>query len=201
MAKRLLDLILALGTLPVWLPLLGLLSLAVWWRMGRPVFFRQWRPAYRGEAFRIVKLRSMTDARDAAGEPLPDAQRLTPFGRWLRATSLDELPELLQVLGGTISLVGPRPLSMDYLPLYSERQARRHEVKPGLTGWAQIHGRNTVDWPQRLEMDVWYVDNRSLWLDLKILAQTVMLVLRRRGIADNDCATMRPFEGNSNSGK
>ncbi len=195
MLKRLMDLLLTLLTAPLWLPLLVAVAVLVKCKLGRPIFFRQLRPGYREQPFRILKFRTMLDLKDAKGEPLPDAERLTGFGRRLRASSLDELPELLQVLSGKMSLVGPRPLMMEYIPLYSERQRRRHEVRPGLTGWAQIHGRNTLDWAKRLEMDVWYVENRSLWLDLKILTKTAGLVLSRTGITAKGEATIQPFKG------
>lgn len=189
------DLLITLFTAPLWLPLLVVVAVLVRWKLGRPVFFRQLRPGYRAQPFRILKFRTMLDRNDAGGKPLPDAERLTDFGRRLRASSLDELPELLQVLSGKMSLVGPRPLMMEYIPLYSERQRRRHEARPGLTGWAQIHGRNSLDWAERLEMDVWYVENRSLWLDIKILARTIGLVLSRKGITAEGQATLQPFKG------
>lgn len=195
MVKRLMDLLITLFTAPLWLPLLVVVAVLVRWKLGRPVFFRQLRPGYRAQPFRILKFRTMLDRNDAGGKPLPDAERLTDFGRRLRASSLDELPELLQVLSGKMSLVGPRPLMMEYIPLYSERQRRRHEARPGLTGWAQIHGRNSLDWAERLEMDVWYVENRSLWLDIKILARTIGLVLSRKGITAKGQATLQPFKG------
>ncbi|MCC5834583.1 MAG: sugar transferase [Opitutales bacterium] len=195
MVKRLMDLLITLFTAPLWLPLLVVVAVLVRWKLGRPVFFRQLRPGYRAQPFRILKFRTMLDRNDAGGKPLPDAERLTDFGRRLRASSLDELPELLQVLSGKMSLVGPRPLMMEYIPLYSERQRRRHEARPGLTGWAQIHGRNSLDWAERLEMDVWYVENRSLWLDIKILARTIGLVLSRKGITAEGQATLQPFKG------
>jgi lipopolysaccharide/colanic/teichoic acid biosynthesis glycosyltransferase len=150
-----------------------------------------------GRPFQILKFRTMTDLRDADGALLPDAERLTPFGRWLRSTSLDELPALWNVLRGDMSLVGPRPLLVQYLPLYSARQARRHEVRPGITGWAQVNGRNALTWPQKFELDVWYVENRSFWLDLRILWMTLLVVLRRDGISAHGEATMPPFTGNN----
>ncbi|KAB2847881.1 MAG: sugar transferase, partial [Hyphomicrobiaceae bacterium] len=174
MPKRLFDLAAVLVTLPLWLPLLAALTLIVRLKLGSPVLFAQDRPGLGGKTFRLVKLRSMTDARDAAGELLPDAVRLTPFGRWLRATSLDELPELWNVLKGDMSLVGPRPLLIEYLPLYSPDQARRHEVRPGVTGWAQVNGRNAISWEQKFDYDVFYVAHRSLWLDIRILAMTAL---------------------------
>ncbi len=194
--KRLFDVCVALGLLvALALPLL-LLAWAVRRNLGSPVLFRQLRPGLQGRPFMMVKFRTMTDARDAGGALLPDAQRLTKFGRFLRASSLDELPELWNVLRGEMSLVGPRPLLMEYLPLYSPEQARRHEVRPGITGWAQINGRNAVSWDQRFLLDVWYVDHRSLWLDLKILWLTGRKVLVREGISAQGDATMPRFTGN-----
>ena len=193
--KRVFDILVVLVTLPLWLAAVALLALLVRARLGRPVLFRQQRVGLHGRRFELVKFRSMTDARDAAGRPLPDADRLTPFGRWLRATSLDELPTLFNVLRGDMSLVGPRPLLVEYLPLYSPRQARRHEVRPGVTGWAQVNGRNTSSWEQRFEHDVWYVEHRSFALDLRILAMTVAKVLGREGISAEGHVTMEPFRG------
>jgi len=160
------------------------------------VFFAQVRPGLYGKPFKLIKFRTMVDLRDETGEPLPDERRLPPFGRWLRATSLDELPELWNVLKGEMSLVGPRPLLMEYLPLYNDQQRRRHEVPPGITGWAQVNGRNAVDWQERFAMDVWYVKNQSLLLDLRILWRTISMVLARRGISADGHATMTPFRGN-----
>jgi lipopolysaccharide/colanic/teichoic acid biosynthesis glycosyltransferase len=173
--------------------------LAVWVRLalGKPVLFSQVRPGLGGKPFTMYKFRTMTNARDAKGELLPDALRLTRFGRFLRASSLDELPELWNVLKGDMSLVGPRPLLMEYLPLYSSFQARRHEVRPGITGWAQVNGRNTLNWEERFELDVWYVDHHSLWLDLRILWLTVRKVIEREGITAKGEATMSKFKGNS----
>lgn len=176
-------------------PLMLVLACLVAVRLGRPVLFRQFRPGYRGRPFELCKFRTMRDLRDERGHPLPDAIRLTPFGQWLRRSSLDELPELWNVLRGDMSLVGPRPLLMQYLPLYTERQARRHEVRPGVTGWAQVNGRNAVSWEDRFEMDVWYVDHRSFALDLRILLRTVGAVLSRSGISQEGHATIAPFTG------
>ena len=189
-AKRSLDIAGAAAGLVLLSPLLAGLAVAVRLTTGAPVLFRQPRAGRHGRAFRIVKFRTMTDARHADGTLLPDAERLTALGRFLRRTSLDELPELVNVLTGDMSLVGPRPLLIEYLPHYTPRQARRHELRPGITGWAQINGRNAVDWPARLEMDVWYVDHRSLGLDLKILSLTVWTVLRSDGISADGHATM-----------
>ncbi len=195
MLKRCFDFSVALGLLIAISPLLGLLALAVRWKLGAPVLFAQTRPGLQGRPFAFYKLRTMTDARDAAGELLPDAARLTPFGGLMRKLSLDELPQLVNVLKGDMSLVGPRPLLMEYLPLYSERQARRHAVRPGITGWAQVNGRNALDWDERFEYDIWYVDHRSFWLDLKIIAMTGWRVLRPQGISQPGQATMSKFTG------
>lgn len=195
MTKRLIDFAVAAAGLLILSPLLLGLALLILIKLGRPVLFSQVRPGLRGQPFRMVKFRSMTDARDSSGALLPDAERLPPFGRFLRATSLDELPELWNVLKGEMSLVGPRPLLMQYLPLYDERQRRRHEVRPGVTGWAQVNGRNAVDWNTRLEMDVWYVDHRSFWLDLRILFLTLRKVVKREGISAAGEATMPAFTG------
>lgn len=193
--KRLFDLLAsAIGLLLLAVPL-ALLAWQVRRKLGSPVLFTQVRPGLHGKPFRMVKLRTMTDARDASGALLPDAQRLTPFGRFLRASSLDELPELWNVLRGEMSLVGPRPLLMEYLPLYSPEQARRHEVRPGITGWAQVNGRNAISWADKFALDVWYVDHRSLWLDARILWLTVRKVLVRDGISAAGEATMPKFEG------
>ncbi|WP_416560463.1 sugar transferase [Limnohabitans sp. yimb22184] len=193
--KRLFDLLAsALGLLMLAVPL----ALLVWQvrrKLGSPVLFTQVRPGLHGKPFKMVKFRTMTDERDASGALLHDAQRLTPFGRWLRASSLDELPELWNVLCGEMSLVGPRPLLMEYLPLYSPEQARRHEVRPGITGWAQVNGRNAISWADKFALDVWYVDHRSLWLDVLILWLTVRKVLVRDGISAAGEATMPRFEG------
>jgi lipopolysaccharide/colanic/teichoic acid biosynthesis glycosyltransferase len=195
MTKRLFDVTGAGLALLLLAPLLLGVALLVRWRLGRPVLFVQERPGLHGRPFRLVKFRTMTDARGPDGTLLPDAARLPRFGRMLRATSLDELPELWNVLRGDMSLVGPRPLLMDYLPLYSPEQARRHEVRPGLTGWAAVNGRNATSWEERFRLDVWYVDHRSFRLDLKILALTLVKVVRREGISAAGEATMPPFRG------
>lgn len=192
---RWLEVAVVLALAPLWLPVAGVIGLLVRLRMGRPVLLRQRRPGRGGIPFELLKFRTMTNARDAHGALLPDAERLTPFGTWLRSTSLDELPELVNVLRGDMSLVGPRPLLMEYLPRYSERHRRRHDVRPGLTGWAQVNGRNALPWPERLDLDVWYVEHRSLLLDLRILAATVRQVLGRHGISAPGEATMLPFTG------
>jgi len=193
--KRLLDVLIAgFALLVLCIPLL-LLLLLVRMKLGTPALFSQLRPGRHGRPFRMYKLRSMTDARDADGELLPDSERLTRFGRFLRSTSLDELPELWNVLKGEMSLVGPRPLLMEYLPLYSAEQARRHEVRPGLTGWAQVNGRNALDWEDRFRLDVWYVDNQTMSLDLRILWLTLRKVFAREGISAAGEATMTRFTG------
>ncbi|MDB4916481.1 MAG: Undecaprenyl-phosphate galactose phosphotransferase [Gemmatimonadetes bacterium] len=192
---RWIETLLVIALAPLWLPVLALVAVLVAWRIGRPVLFRQQRPGMDGRSFELMKFRTMTDARDRDGVLLPDDVRLTPFGRWLRSTSLDELPELINVLRGDMSLVGPRPLLIEYLPRYSERHRRRHLVRPGITGWAQVNGRNALSWPERFELDVWYVEHRSLWLDLKILAMTIDRVVRRTGISSADAATMTLFRG------
>ncbi len=191
--KRVFDLILVLLSLPLWGPLLLVIALLVRVKLGAPVFFRQRRPGLHGRIFELIKFRSMRDASDAQGRPLPDTERLTPFGRVLRASSLDELPELWNVLRGDMSLVGPRPLLVEYLPRYTPEQARRHEVRPGLTGLAQVKGRNALSWEDRFRWDVHYVDNRSLWLDVRIIAMTLLKVLRRDGISAAGEATMPEF--------
>src|ERR1035437_534213 len=193
--KRAFDLSVALAAALVLSPVLALLWLLARARIGDPAFLRQERPGWRGRPFTVLKFRTMTDARDPAGNLLPDAKRLTAFGRWLRQTSLDELPELFNVLKGDMSLVGPRPLLMEYLPRYTVEQARRHEVKPGITGWAQVNGRNAITWEEKFKLDVWYVDHCSLWLDLKILALTVLQVFQRKGISAEGHATMPEFVG------
>ena len=193
--KRLFDLLAsAFGLLILAVPL-AVLAWLVRRKLGSPVFFSQVRPGLHGKPFLMVKFRTMTDARDDNGTLLPDAQRLTPFGRFLRASSLDELPELWNVLRGEMSLVGPRPLLMEYLPLYSPEQARRHELRPGITGWAQVNGRNAVSWADKFALDVWYVDHRSLWLDVRILWLTMRKVLVRDGISAPGDATMPKFNG------
>jgi sugar transferase EpsL len=193
--KRFFDLAIVTAAAPVWLPLVVALMIVVRVKLGSPVFFRQLRPGLHGKGFELIKFRTMTNETDAEGNLLPDAERLTPFGAWLRATSLDELPELINVLKGEMSLVGPRPLLTQYLTRYTPLQARRHEVKPGLTGWAQVNGRNTISWQERFRLDVWYVDHRNLWLDLKILWLTAVKVFRREGITAEGHATMHEFTG------
>ena len=195
MIKRTLDILLSGVAILVFAIVIIVVALIVRFRLGSPVLFRQTRPGRDGKPFQIVKFRTMRDARDAQGRLLPDSERLTSFGRFLRSSSLDELPELWNVLKGDMSLVGPRPLLMEYLPLYSPEQARRHEVRPGLTGWAQVNGRNAISWEEKFALDIWYVDNQSLWLDLKIIWLTVLKVVRREGISAAGEATMPKFEG------
>lgn len=194
--KRLFDVLGAAIGLILLSPVLIVIAFLIWRQMGAPVLFRQTRPGLHGKPFEMVKFRTMRDAVDAKGNPLPDSERLTRLGRFLRASSLDELPELWNVLKGEMSLVGPRPLLVEYLPLYSPEQARRHEVRPGVTGWAQINGRNAISWDQKFALDVWYVDNRSLWLDLKIIWLTIRKVFKREGISAAGEATASPFRGN-----
>jgi sugar transferase EpsL len=197
--KRLFDLLLVLLSAWLWLPVLLIVALAVRLKLGAPVFFYQKRPGKNGVAFELIKFRTMSDAPDDRGNLLPDQERLTAFGRGLRSTSLDELPELLNVLKGDMSLVGPRPLLVQYLKRYSPEQARRHEVRPGLTGWAQVHGRNALSWEEKFKLDVWYVDHQSPWLDLRILGLTVWKILRQEGINAAGEATMPEFQGNQRS--
>ena len=197
--KRVIDLALTLLTSPIWIPAICALALAVRAWLGSPVLFRQVRPGLYGRPFTLLKLRTMSNMASQKGVPLPDEKRLGPFGRMLRAASLDELPELLNVLRGEMSLVGPRPLLTKYLCLYSQEQARRHDVRPGITGWAQVHGRNALSWEDKFELDVWYVDHVSLSLDLKTLFVTVATVLRGKGIRADGYPTMPEFIGNRNT--
>jgi len=193
--KRILDILGSAIGLLILSPVLLIVTLLIRREMGSPVLFRQARPGRGGKPFQMIKFRTMLDAVDASGKPLPDAERLTRLGRFLRSSSLDELPELWNVLKGEMSLVGPRPLLMEYLPLYSPQQARRHEVRPGVTGWAQVNGRNAISWDDKFELDVWYVDNWSLWLDLKIIGLTIWKVSKRDGISAAGEATMPKFTG------
>lgn len=194
--KRLLDITLTVPGLILLSPVLVVVSLFVAWRHGFPILFKQKRPGLHGEIFTIYKFRTMRKLSDPHGNPLPDEKRLTKLGRFLRATSLDELPEVINVLKGEMSLVGPRPLLIEYLPLYNSEQSRRHEVLPGITGWAQIHGRNALAWQKKFALDVWYVDHWSLWLDVKIIGLTIVKVLRREGISQPGQSTAEPFKGN-----
>lgn len=195
LTKRSLDRVIACTLLILLSPVLGILAILVACFVGRPVLFCQERPGRKSKVFVIYKFRTMAETRDGRGSLLPDSERLTMFGRFLRATSLDELPELFNVAKGDMSLVGPRPLLMEYLPRYTSEQARRHEVRPGITGWAQVNGRNAISWEKKFELDVWYVDHQSFWLDLKILAMTVVQVFRRHGISAEGHATMPTFMG------
>jgi sugar transferase EpsL len=191
--KRILDLALTIPALIILSPLLALLALLVRLKLGTPILFRQQRPGLHGKPFTMYKFRTMTNACDTEGNPLPDAERLTPFGRFLRSTSMDELPELFNVVKGEMSLAGPRPLLIQYLERYTSEQMRRHEVRPGITGWAQVNGRNALSWEQKFVLDVWYVDNTSFGLDIKIIALTVWKILKREGISQEGQATMQEF--------
>lgn len=196
MLKRIFDIVASATALIILSPVMAVVAWQISRKMGSPVLFRQVRPGRGGKPFEMVKFRTMKDAIDAGGNSLPDSERLTPFGQFLRSSSLDELPELWNVLKGDMSLIGPRPLLMDYLTLYSSEQYRRHEARPGVTGWAQVNGRNSLSWDEKFKLDVWYVDNQSLWLDIKILFLTVKKVLVRDGISAEGEATMARFEGN-----
>jgi lipopolysaccharide/colanic/teichoic acid biosynthesis glycosyltransferase len=199
--KRASDVVISATLLAVLSPILFVSALLVRVTLGAPVLFRQQRPGRGGRPFTLLKLRTMSDRRDAARTLLPDADRLTRLGRFLRSTSLDELPELINVVRGDMSLVGPRPLLMEYLPLYTAEQARRHEVRPGITGWAQVNGRNALTWTEKFQYDTWYVDHRSTRLDLRILGRTIGQVLTRRGIAAPCSVTMEPFRGTDSAGE
>ncbi len=193
--KRIFDFTAALMALLLLCLPLAVLTLLVRRKLGHPAFFRQVRPGLHGQPFEMIKFRSMTDARGPGGALLPDADRLTPFGRFLRASSLDELPGLWNVLKGEMSLVGPRPLVMEYLPLYTLEQARRHEVRPGITGWAQVNGRNSLSWEEKFNLDLWYVENRNMWIDIKILFHTVKIVLSKKGVSPAHQEIMERFRG------
>jgi sugar transferase EpsL len=195
--KRLLDLILTAVAIPLLLPIGLLIALLVRILLGESVIFRQQRPGLHGKPFYILKFRTMTNAVDREGKLLPDSVRLTSFGRFLRSTSLDELPELLNVLKGEMSLVGPRPLLMHYLDLYSPEEMRRHEVKPGITGWAQVNGRNEILWKEKFALDLWYIDHHSFWLDMRVIALTFLKVFKREGISQRGHATIEEFRGNT----
>jgi sugar transferase EpsL len=194
-SKRIFDIVAVLAGIVILSPLLLFLWLMVFIKHGSPALFKQKRPGLNGVSFTFYKFRTMTNQKDVSGNLLLDAERITSFGAFLRKTSLDELPSLFNVLKGDMSLVGPRPLLMQYLPLYNDEQARRHEVRPGITGWAQINGRNNLSWPKKFEFDVWYVDNQSFWLDIKILFLTMYKVIKREGISAEGEATMSPFTG------
>lgn len=196
MLKRLIDIITSASALLLLSPVILVVAFQINHKLGSPVLFSQHRPGLHGKPFKMIKFRSMLGAVDKQGNPLPDNQRLTRFGNFLRSSSLDELPGLWNILKGDMSLVGPRPLLMEYLPLYSAEQNRRHDVRPGLTGWAQVNGRNAISWQQKFDLDVWYVDNQSLFLDLKILLLTIKKVLIREGINADNHVTMERFTGN-----
>ncbi|RPE26532.1 lipopolysaccharide/colanic/teichoic acid biosynthesis glycosyltransferase [Acinetobacter sp. BIGb0102] len=198
MLKRLLDVVIASIALILLSPLYAYVAYKVKKNLGSPVLFRQVRPGLHGKPFEMIKFRTMKDAIDEQGNPLPDSERLTPFGKMLRSTSLDEMPELWNVIKGDMSIVGPRPLLMEYLPLYNKEQARRHEVRPGMTGHAQVNGRNAISWEQKFKLDTWYVENRSLWLDFKIMLQTVKKVIAKDDISEAGEATMSKFTGTNN---
>ena len=197
MLKRLLDIVIASSALVLLSPVYAFVTYKVRKNLGSPVLFRQVRPGLKGKPFEMIKFRSMKDAVDAQGNPLPDRERLTPFGQMLRSSSLDEMPELWNVIKGEMSIVGPRPLLMEYLPLYNEQQAKRHNVRPGITGYAQVNGRNAISWEKKFELDTWYVENRSLWLDFKIMLKTVQKVLSKDDISAEGEATISKFTGTS----
>ena len=195
MLKRLLDIVIASSALVLLSPVYAFVAYKVRKNMGSPVLFRQVRPGLNGKPFEMIKFRSMKDALDLDGNPLPDSERLTRFGKMLRATSLDEMPELWNVIKGDMSIVGPRPLLMEYLPLYNQEQAKRHNVRPGITGYAQVNGRNAISWEKKFELDTWYVENQSLWLDFKIMLKTVKKVIAKDDISAEGEATMTKFTG------
>ncbi len=197
--KRIFDVLVVLLILIGLFPVIIVVALLIWKNLGSPILFQQERPGLDGKIFRIIKFRTMREAFDSGGNQLPDEDRLTLFGRFLRTTSLDELPGLVNVIKGDMSLVGPRPLLVEYLPLYTSDQARRHKVRPGITGWAQVNGRNALSWEEKFKLDVWYIDNRSFWLDIKILLLTVKKVLVREGISADGHVTIEPFKGNKSS--
>lgn len=193
--KRLFDLLLSLLGILMLFPIMLITSFLIRWKLGTPVIFKQQRPGLQGELFHLYKFRTMTDERDSNGELLPDYLRLTPFGKFIRQLSLDEFPQLFNVIKGEMSLIGPRPLLKEYLPLYTAEQAKRHQVKPGMTGWAQVNGRNALTWEEKFKLDVWYVENQSFLLDLKILCLTIKKVMTAEGISNQDHATMPDFQG------
>ncbi|MDB9494346.1 sugar transferase [Spirulina major CS-329] len=199
--KRTCDKIAASLAVVIFSPILLILALLVRLKLGKPILFCQKRPGLNGKLFNILKFRTMTNDRDEKGKLLPDAERLPPFGQWLRSTSLDELPELINIMKGDMSFVGPRPLLVSYLDRYTPEQARRHQVKPGITGWAQVNGRNAISWEEKFKLDVWYVDHWSLWLDLKILLLTIIKVIKREGISAANHVTMSEFQGNKSSNR
>ncbi len=195
--KRFIDIIISLMILVLFCWLYLILAIMVRVKLGSPVLFKQDRPGYKGRVFKMYKFRTMSDKRDENGELLPDEERLGTFGKWLRSTSMDELPEFINILKGDMSFIGPRPLLVSYLPLYSAEQARRHDVRPGLTGYAQVHGRNSISWKEKFQLDVWYVDHISFITDLRIVLDTVRTVVKREGISQEGNATMEPFNGNN----
>tara|TARA_B110000211_G_scaffold88220_1_gene103335 strand:- start:1813 stop:2409 length:597 start_codon:yes stop_codon:yes gene_type:complete len=196
--KRLFDFIVALSAFVMLLPIIIIVGILIRTKLGSPILFTQDRPGLNGKVFKMMKFRTMLDGKDKHGNLLPDDERMTPFGAFLRSTSLDELPGLFNVLKGDMSLVGPRPLLVQYLPLYSNEQARRHNVRPGITGWAQVNGRNAISWDEKFKLDVWYVDNQGFWLDIKILLLTVKKVFVREGISADGHVTIEPFKGSNN---
>jgi lipopolysaccharide/colanic/teichoic acid biosynthesis glycosyltransferase len=196
--KRLFDFIVALSAFVMLLPIIIIVGILIRTKLGSPILFTQDRPGLNGKVFKMMKFRTMLDGKDKHGNLLPDDERMTPFGAFLRSTSLDELPGLFNALKGDMSLVGPRPLLVQYLPLYSNEQARRHNVRPGITGWAQVNGRNAISWDEKFKLDVWYVDNQSFWLDIKILLLTVKKVFVREGISADGHVTIEPFKGSNN---
>jgi sugar transferase EpsL len=196
MIKRIFDTIISFLAVIILFPIFAFISIMVIIKFGWPVFFTQTRPGFKAKPFKIIKFRTMTNEKDENGELLPEELRITPFGMWLRSTSLDELPELFNVLKGEMSLVGPRPLLMEYLPLYNADQKRRMDLKPGITGWTQVNGRNAIPWPEKFRMDIWYIDNQSFWLDLKIIFLTLKKVISREGISHENEVSMPKFKGN-----
>lgn len=199
--KRLFDLLVSLSILLCSIPIIALLAFLVWLKLGSPILFKQQRPGLYGKPFYFNKFRTMTDDKDSNGQLLPDSERVTKFGKFLRKYSLDELPQLINVIKGDMSLVGPRPLLMEYLPLYTVEQAKRHNVRPGITGWAQVNGRNTINWEEKYRLDVWYVNNRSLLLDLRILVLTVLKVIQTEGVNQPGCSTVERFKGSNSTVK
>ena len=199
--KRILDIVLSIILIIFSMPIILLLSITIWLVMGTPIFFRQERPGLNGNIFELIKFRSMSNKLNSSGNLLIDSERLNWFGKLLRSSSLDELPELWNVLKGDMSLVGPRPLLKEYVPLYSKEEIRRHEVRPGITGWAQINGRNEISWEEKFKKDIWYVDNKSIWLDIKILFLTIKQIILRKGITTKDKEIMPTFKGNLNEKK
>lgn len=199
--KRIFDICISLVGLVILSPLLFIIAILIKFNLGSPILFKQQRPGLKGIPFYLYKFRSMSNQRDSKGKLLPDKQRMTPFGVWLRRFSLDELPQLINVLKGDLSLVGPRPLLMEYLPLYNKEQAKRHLVKPGITGWAQVNGRNAITWEEKFELDIWYVNHQTFWVDMKILGLTIVKVIKSEGIDQDEHHTMAHFKGTNNNEK